>query len=225
MRCLPLIIMSCTLLPFVWSAWGKAKPEDLPPNALDIPEGDYKSSCNGCSVVGETLRCSHCAKKCGRRVPSELSVNCDMGSLVNTDGKLTCQPKNADHLPPGTYSSSCHGCSISDTALSCVCLDGAGAAHSASILLAGCLDIGNEQGKLVCTTRSAVTSSPPHDELWHNFQGHAGSSSLVMKISTPKGVLRAWGGHLMSLAEERALKAMGAHVHSTYGPIFFCVYT
>ena len=156
----------------------------MPPNAFDIPAGPYMDSCNGCGVVDDVgLRCTHCSKTCGKRVLSEQSWtgNCD-GTISNRDGALMCLPSNAANLPPGNFEGSCHGCSATETVLSCAgCLDSAGTSHPASVDVAGCTGgFGNEQGKLVCmdaeaTERrrlssfdaavTAAEASLPHDEL------------------------------------------------------------
>jgi len=85
-------------------------------------------------------------------------------------------PTNGDNLPDGTFLGSCHGCTVTETTLSCsACLDGAGASHPSSIPLANCYEFGNEQGSLVCTAgleggsfgtaAAAAAATLPHDEL------------------------------------------------------------
>jgi hypothetical protein len=103
------------------------------------------------------LLCSHCAKACGKRVGSELSLPCDGGGFItNIDGVLTCKRLDRS-LPDGTYLGSCSGCAVSNSMLRCEsCKDGQGKGGPPTrVDITGCERFGNEFGKLVCILQTA----------------------------------------------------------------------
>lgn len=151
----------------------------MPENEPTVPDGDYKTSCGGCRIQGapagitdpgaaedKTLFCSDCTKTCGARITSQIDLSkCkveDGANIYNSNGQLTCReplPSNQDNLPAGSYSSSCHGCSVTQSKLTCTaCLDAAKERHLSSIDFPGCKSLGNNHGKLQCD--DAETSIP-----------------------------------------------------------------
>ena len=74
-------------------------------------------------------------------------------SVTNNAGTLKCKeslPPNADNVPDGSYTGSCHGCTVSDDALSCSCFNGAGDAFPTTLALPCAGTIGNAEGQLRC---------------------------------------------------------------------------
>jgi len=143
----------------------------MPENELSVPDGDYKSSCGGCRIQSvpagitdpsaaqqKRLFCTDCTKTCGARIASEIDLsNCkveDGANIYNSNGVLACReplPPNQDNLPAGSFSSSCHGCSVTKNTLKCTaCLDEAKERHVSSIDFSGCKWLGNNHGKLFC---------------------------------------------------------------------------
>lgn len=151
----------------------------MPENEIGIPTGDYKDSCGGCRVQAapeglteqdvakqKMLICSDCPKSCGTRIEASIDLGkCkveDGANIYNHNGELKCDeplPGNAENLPHGSFSSSCHGCSIAGTILTCTdCLDGAKERHLSSIDTSTCKSFGNNHGKLECADAAAETA-------------------------------------------------------------------
>jgi len=151
----------------------------LPENENGIPAGDYKDSCGGCriqaapegiteqDVAGQKmLICSDCPKSCGKRIEASIDlIKCkteDGANIYNHNGELMCEqplPSNAENLPLGSFSSSCHGCSVAGNTLTCTdCLDGAKERHVSSIDTTTCTSFGNNHGKLECADAAPETA-------------------------------------------------------------------
>lgn len=152
----------------------------LPANEIEIPDGDYKQSCGGCRIQRENflsearpkyLLCSHCTKTCGKHVESSLDLSSckseDGDIIFNQDGNLKCEdplPSNQDNLPYGSFSSSCYGCSLSGSLLSCsACIDDDRVRRSSSIDLNTCRYVGNVMGHLTCEDDRVIGNEDGYD--------------------------------------------------------------
>lgn len=59
-------------------------------NALNLPEGNFRSSCYGCSIEGDNLVCLDCLdSKRGRHESSIPMSGCD--NIGNKQGQLICE--------------------------------------------------------------------------------------------------------------------------------------
>ena len=132
----------------------ECKPE---PNAAGIPIGGYSHSCQGCSVEGARLRCTHCGTADGARVASEYELSrCQPpAKLDNNNGRLTCKGvPSASDIPEGKYSRSCEGCSVEGGRLTCShCSAADGRQLFATFVVSGCSPpsyLDNQDGQLKC---------------------------------------------------------------------------
>ena len=75
------------------------------PNAADIPDGTYRSSCHGCALAdgGARLRCTQCVNTRRQRVESDIALSaCAEDEVIgNRDGVLTCEIAKRPELGPG----------------------------------------------------------------------------------------------------------------------------
>ena len=69
--------------------------------AASMPEGNYRTTCTGATVIGSTLKAT-CERNDGSEVAAELKhIQSCIGSVSNVDGILLCT------LPTGPFSSDC----------------------------------------------------------------------------------------------------------------------
>jgi len=59
-------------------------------NADGIPPGGYKDSCQGCSMKGTELQCSHCRAANGKQLSSKVTMANCKGAPDNNNGRLVC---------------------------------------------------------------------------------------------------------------------------------------
>lgn len=117
------------------------------------------------------------------RVQAELDVSdCAWkrgARITNDNGVLHCGTPlrhNALNLPDGNFRPSCYGCSIEGDNLVCLdCLDSKKGRHTSSIPMAGCDNIGNNQGQLVCEKPSLAEPSQRKE----NVMGRTGDVESV----------------------------------------------
>jgi hypothetical protein len=80
--------------------------------------------------------------------------SCSEGATVTNDaGSLKCKealPPNAVGVPEGSFTDSCHGCTLDASVLACTCFNGAGATFATTLDLPCEGTIGNAEGTLRC---------------------------------------------------------------------------
>ena len=145
-----------------------------------MPPGTYLTSCRGCALDGELLRCTHCPKTCGTRVESSIAVEA-CAAFGNSGGQLICDaPANGEGIPAGSYTGSCGGCTMDDAGetLTCTHCTGAdGAHHSSSLSVHSCGEgeqLGNADGQLACESTEPAADDGGRrqlDELPPNAEG------------------------------------------------------
>eukprot|EP00298_Acanthocystis_sp_HF-20_P008406 c17664_g1_i1.p1 GENE.c17664_g1_i1~~c17664_g1_i1.p1 ORF type:complete len:101 (+),score=44.24 c17664_g1_i1:256-558(+) len=67
-------------------------------NSIDIPEGTYQQSCNGCSQKDDVLSCSQCRSPDGALVASEIQVTGCI-KIENNNGLLFCEREGGGEQP------------------------------------------------------------------------------------------------------------------------------
>ena len=109
------------------------------------------------------LKCSHCAKTCGKRVETVIQPDSCAFGITNLNGKLACMGAAPDELPAGNFGSSCDGCTVTGTVLSCSrCADGKEGGRATQISTNDCAAFTNLFGDLACMTKTispAITKS------------------------------------------------------------------
>ena len=128
----------------------------------NIPEGGYRSSCEGCKVEHseDLLHCEFCsAADGGQRATSIYLAHCPApGRIDNSNGFLICDGlPHAESIPSGTFTASCQGCRVSglqDELLRCAsCLAADGTQRESVFDVRQCQPpkvIGNRNGQLAC---------------------------------------------------------------------------
>jgi len=175
--------------------------EPLPSNQENLPVGSFSSSCYGCSVMGSTVTYTACLDgEKARHLSSFDGSECK--SIGNNHGKLQCDDgpanpaplaANDPNLPAGSYSSSCHGCSVTGNILTCAgCKDG----DVSSLDISNCRSVANVGGTLHCQDVKNKFYDPSKEATAHSKdaieQGHENieqptAADLHVEASSPTG--------------------------------------
>ncbi len=79
--------------------------------------GSYLDTCEGCSMSGNTLRCSSCSDGQGR--PHAASIQLTCSEVLNCGGQLSCVDCLEQTRQQGSYDDTCDGCSFNGKTLRC----------------------------------------------------------------------------------------------------------
>jgi hypothetical protein len=146
-------------------AAGKAKP-----NGEGIPDGSYLGSCEGCSMTGLLLTCTHCRSR-GVFEGSSIDMAKCHRDVNNVHGALSCAPEpNQLDIPHGHYTTSCLGCLLdtggkggADRVYCSHCRDCEGATRPAAYVLSRCPSPGmmtNDCGIIKCHNMENAQNIP-----------------------------------------------------------------